>query len=69
METTINKKITLEDMERVFENLSAIRYFKAKNFIESEHEKGKIYLFEINIRHNEKENPIQVFNNELKKPS
>ena len=67
METRIKKRVQGEILEKLFDENSFIRYTKGLNIVDEEYDGKNVYLFEINIRHNENENPKELFNNALKK--
>lgn len=67
METRIKKRVQGEILEKLFDENSFIRYTKVLNIVDEEYNNENEYLFEINIRHNENENPKELFNNAFKK--
>ena len=64
METTIKRKITLGQMELIFDIIN-IRLFQPINK-KKVFDKKELVLFSIHIRHNEDEKAIDVFNEALK---
>ena len=67
METRIKKRVQGEILEKLFDENRFIRYTKGLNIVDKEYDGKNVYLFEINIRHNENENPKELFNIALKK--
>lgn len=68
METVIRKKVSISLIEKLFErtDLINIRYFNCidKNF--NKEEKERPFLFEIRIRHNEKQEAQTIVVNAIK---
>jgi hypothetical protein len=62
MNTTIKRKITISEIEKLFEEreLINIRYYNCIDKEFSENELVKPFLFEITIRHNEDENVMKI---------
>lgn len=70
METTITKKVKGSTMETIFDSteLINIRYFKIKDklFKKKDFDENATYVYEINIRHNDNENPEELLLNTIK---
>jgi hypothetical protein len=64
METTITKRIKGSVIENIFEsnNNCNVRYYEAKNIKDDNYDPDKVYTFEIKIRHNEDQDPIELLN-------
>lgn len=62
METTINRNVTIAEIESVFENrnLINVRFYNCLEEICSEN-LDATYLYEIRIRHSPSENPRGLF--------
>lgn len=63
MHTTITKRITGNQMVKVFEENSFVRHFKTRQ----EKDISEVHAYEIEIRHNDDESPIEILENALKK--
>ncbi|AZA47049.1 hypothetical protein EG346_02030 [Chryseobacterium carnipullorum] len=63
MNTTIKRKITITEIEKLFEKreLINIRYYHCIDKKFSENELEVPFLFEITIRHNEDENVMKIW--------
>lgn len=70
METTIRKKVTLKQIEKVFDapELAYIKFYTPTNKkFKIEEYQGEKINFDITIRHAENENANKIFDNALKK--
>lgn len=69
MNTTIKRKITITEIEKLFEKreLINIRYYHCIDKKFSENELEEPFLFEIIIRHNEDENVMEIWTTANKK--
>ena len=66
METIVNKKLKGSVMENVFDSTKTvnIRHYKAKSA--DNYNPEETYTFEINVRHNEDEDPKELLNKAIK---
>jgi len=67
METRIKKRLNVSVMQKLFDNydLINIRFFKAEKF--KKNDDAESYLYQINIRHNENEDPEKLLLTAIKK--
>jgi len=68
METTIRKTVKGATMKAIFDSpeLINIRHYRAENFKEKDDKEDSVYLYEINVRHNDNENPKELLANAIK---